>query len=77
MAQVLVRDLDETVVERLKARARQRGRSLQKEARAILEEAASALTMEEARETAAGWRRRLAGRRFTDSTRLVREGRRR
>jgi hypothetical protein len=37
MAEVLVRDLDVSVVEKLKARAAAKGRSLQAELRAILE----------------------------------------
>jgi len=77
MAQVLVRDLDADVVERLKDRARRRGRSLQKEAKAILEDAASRYTMEEAREAANRVRRRLAGRTFSDSAELIREDRER
>ncbi|MEO8325137.1 MAG: Arc family DNA-binding protein [Nitrospirota bacterium] len=39
MAQVLVRQLDEKVVERLKRRAQEHGRSLESEVRTILEEA--------------------------------------
>ena len=39
MAQIVVRDLDEAVVDRLKQRARQEGRSLQSEVRVILSEA--------------------------------------
>lgn len=75
MAQVLVRDLDAAVVARLKARARRRGCSLQKEAKAILEEAARLAPMEEARVAAERVRGRLAGRRFSDSTALIREDR--
>ena len=41
MAQLLIRRLDDGVKARLKARAKKRGRSLEAEARAILEEAAS------------------------------------
>lgn len=41
MAQLIVRRLDEQVKERLKARARRHGRSVEAEARAILEEATS------------------------------------
>lgn len=41
MAQVIVRKLDDEVKERLEARAARNGRSLEAEARAILEEAAS------------------------------------
>ena len=44
MASVLVRDLDQAVVERLKARAEENGRSLQKELKAILETAAARAT---------------------------------
>jgi len=77
MAQVLVRDLKADVVERLKDRARRHGRSLQKEAKAILEDAASHYTMEEAREAADRIRRRLAGRTFSDSAELIREDRER
>jgi plasmid stability protein len=40
MSQVLIPDIDEAVVERLEARARQRGRSLEAELKAILHEAA-------------------------------------
>ncbi len=56
MTQMLVRDLDPEVMERLKERARSNGRSLQKEVRAILEGAAEAYTMAEAREITGGGR---------------------
>lgn len=77
MAQVLVRELDPEVVERLKERAKVHGRSLQKEIRAILEEASTTLSMQEAREAAELWRDRLEGREHSDSAGLVREGRER
>ena len=41
MAQLVVRRLDDGVKERLKARARKHGRSLEAEARSILEDAAN------------------------------------
>lgn len=41
MAQLVVRRLDDTVKERLRARAKKHGRSLEAEARAILEDAAN------------------------------------
>lgn len=75
MSQMLVRDLAPEVIERLKERARVNGRSLQKEVRAILEEAAATYTMEEAREATRKWRERLAGREHSDSTELIRETR--
>jgi plasmid stability protein len=73
MAQVLVRDLDGDVVDRLKERARARGRSLEAELRLILQEAAGPserqpLSLEEIRQM-------LAGRTFSDSTELLREDR--
>ena len=77
MAQVLVRDLDAKVVARLKERARQHGRSLQKETKAILEDAARQGSMAEARAAAARVRRRLAGRTFSESAERVREDRER
>ena len=75
MKQVLVRDLDPAVVERLKERARSNGRSLQKEVRAILEGAAETYTMAEAREITGRWQERFAGQRFGDSAELIREDR--
>ena len=42
MAQVLVRDLDDSVVDKLKARAKRHGRSLEAELRLVLERAAGA-----------------------------------
>jgi plasmid stability protein len=77
MARVLVRDLDPAVVERLKAKAQDHGRSLQKELKAILEQAASRPSWAEARADIERVRRRFAGRSFSDSTKLVREDRER
>lgn len=74
MAQILVRDLDATVVEGLKRRARGHGRSLQGEAKAILD-AAATMSWEEARRVAGEWRERLGGRLASDSAELVREDR--
>lgn len=76
MAQVLVRDLDAQVVERLKTRARRHGRSLQKEAKAILETAAM-VTLDEAAKAADRIRRRFGSRKLSDSARLIREDRER
>jgi len=74
MAQVLVRDLDEKLVDRLKERAKDHGRSLQGEVKAILE-GATQYSMEEARVVAEEWRRKLAGRIHGDSADLIREDR--
>ena len=74
MAQLLVRDLEPEVIERLKSRARQHGRSLQGEVKSILE-AAAPLSMDEARHIAERWQQRLAGRISGDSADLIREDR--
>ena len=74
MAQLLVRDLSEETLDRLKRRAKEHGRSLQGEAKVILE-AAAPFTLEEAARVAAQWRRRLAGRMTSDSADLIREDR--
>lgn len=76
MAQVLVRDLEKRVLDRLKVRARHHGRSLQAELKLILEQAAAA-DMVEARALARKIRRKLIGRRHSDSAELVSEDRRR
>ena len=76
MAQILIRDLDDETVKRLKDRARQHGRSLQGEARLILTHAAG-IGFSDARKLARQWQRKLAGRELPDSTVLVREDRQR
>lgn len=75
MTQVLVRDLDPGIVDRLKERARSNGRSLQKEVRTFLEGAVGTDTVAETREVSRRWRERLAGREFGDSAELIREDR--
>lgn len=69
MSQVLVRDLDPDVLERLKKRAGSSGRSLQAELKAILEQAARPAGDVSA--LAARIRRRLAGRAHSDSAELL------
>ncbi len=75
MAQVLVRQLDDKLVERLKKRAKEHGRSLQSEVKAILEEAVP--DYEGVWKRIAKLRKALkqAGRTFNDSTPLIREER--
>jgi antitoxin FitA len=75
MAQVLVRQLDDKVVNRLKRRAKEHGRSLQSEVKTILEEAVP--DYEAAWKRIEGFRKRLkkSGRRFIDSAALIREDR--
>ena len=74
MAQIIVRNLDDAVVERLKARARSNGRSLEAEVRIILEQSAK-VDMATARRHVMEIRKKLAGRKFTDSVELIREDR--
>jgi len=74
MAQVLIRELDDDVVTRLKERAQRNGRSLEAELRGILEQAAPA-NFADARSLAARLRRRLAGRTHTDSAASLAEDR--
>jgi plasmid stability protein len=76
MAEVLVRDLDALVVEKLKARAAN-GRSLQAELKAIIEAQASQVTKAEARALAARIRRRIGTRLQTNSGMLQAEDRER
>jgi plasmid stability protein len=76
MPHVLVRNLDLPILERLKARARRHGRSLQAELKAILDAAAEADVLD-ARLVADRIRRSLRGRRTSDSGDLQAEDRRR
>jgi plasmid stability protein len=76
MHQLLIRDLQTETVQRLKARAKRHGRSLQGEVKAILE-AAAGYSMEEAQAVSQDWAERLAGREFSDSAGLIREDRER
>lgn len=75
MPQILVRQLDNKVVDRLKKQAKEHGRSLQSEVKTILEEAVT--DYETAWKRIEGFRKRLSrsGRTFTDSATLIRENR--
>ena len=75
MAQVLVRQLDDKVVVRLKKRAKEHGRSLQSEVKTILEEAVP--DYEAAWKRIEGFRKRLrkSNRKFSDSVAQIRENR--
>jgi antitoxin FitA len=76
MARVLIRDLNERTVEKLKGRASRNGRSLQAELQMIVERAA-AVDMIESREIAARIRRKLSERNHSDSVTLLAADRRR
>ncbi|MDP2168564.1 MAG: Arc family DNA-binding protein [Thermodesulfovibrionales bacterium] len=77
MAQILVRDLNEEVVGRLKSRAKKDGRSLQSEVRLILEQAAHEpkVNVEMARALVEKTRKKFKGRKFPNSVELIREDR--
>ena len=75
MANALVRDLDDQVYERLKARAVGNNRSLEAELREILVAASKQVSRAEARARAAEIRQRLSGRTDSDSAELIREDR--
>ena len=76
MAQILIRNLDEQIVERLKERARRSGRSLQAEAKQILSQAAG-IGFEEARTLVRQWQKQLTGRKIPKGSLLIREDRKR
>jgi antitoxin FitA len=76
VAQVLIRSLDERILEKLKARASRNGRSLQAELRVIIERAA-AVDVIDSRAVAARIRRKLRDRNHSDSARLLAADRRR
>lgn len=77
MAQLLIRNLDPKVVERLKDQARQNGRTLEAEGRDILERSANQTTIEEFRRRSREFRKQFGGRKLPDSVDLIREGRER
>lgn len=84
MAQILIRNLDDAIVERLRARADANGRSLEAEMRYILEQSAKVdmakvnvakVDMATARQHVMEIRKKLAGRKFPDTVELIREDR--
>lgn len=78
MPRITIRNLEETVVERLRERARTNGRSLETELRAILTGAAARPSRKELIEQAGRISAMTPGdARQTDSTRLVRDFRER
>jgi plasmid stability protein len=74
VAQVVIRNIDDEAIQRLKARAARKGRSLEHELRTIITAAAVA-ERSEFRARAAQLRQQLAGRRHSDSTELIRRDR--
>ncbi len=76
MANLLLRDLDEKVLRRLKTAARANRRSLQAEIHDALAQA-SARSLAATRRLSARWLKRLQGRAHSDSAALIREDRER
>lgn len=74
MGQVIIRNVDDSAIQRLKERARRKGVSLEHELRAIVTEA-SGIDRAGFRARASELRRRLATTSHSDSTKLVREDR--
>jgi len=74
MPDILIRGLNAQALKRLKARAKRNGRSLQSEAKLLLEQAAGAGN-EEIAAMLDRWRQRFAGRSFSGATDLIREDR--
>ena len=77
MAQITVRNLDDSVVEKLKERAKREGRSLQAQVKMILEQEANSpvVDAETARKVLEELRERFKDRDFPDPVELIREGR--
>lgn len=77
MGQLLVRGLDNAVIERLRKRAEGHQRSLEAEVRDILEQVSRQVDVASARRLAGRIRRKLEGRPHSDSAKLIREDRER
>jgi plasmid stability protein len=74
MADVLVRDLDDDVLKRLKAAAKAHGRSLQAEIHGVLHRA-STRNLAETRRLSERWLKRLRKSAQPDSARMIRDDR--
>ncbi len=76
MPDILIRDLDEQIVKRLKSRAKAHGRSLQAEVHQLLKQGAGH-GPEEVAAVFDKWKQRFAGRKFSSSAAIIRQDRRR
>lgn len=76
MASILVRNLDKKVVKRLKENAKLHGRSLQGEVKEILSGGAR-MSLTETLQMLRSWNQRWGNRKFSDSTQMIREDRKR
>jgi plasmid stability protein len=77
MPDVLVRGLSVQTVDRLKAQAKRKGRSLQAEVKDVLERAAAMSDESDVPEAIRRARAMFRGRRFSDSAPLIRQDRER
>ena len=77
MVDVTIHDLDPEVLERIEAKAKVNGHSLEDELRATLEESVPVRTIEHTRQLARKWQERFRGQFFSDSTDDIREDRER
>ena len=75
MGQVLVRQLNDKVVDRLKKRAKEHGRSLQSEVKTILEDAVPDYERAWKRIDSLRLRLKRSGRKFSNSADLIRKDR--
>ena len=75
MAQVLVRQLDDKIVDRLKKRAKEHRRSLQSEVKSILEDAVPDYERAWKRIDSLRLRLKRSGRKFSNSAVLIRKDR--
>ena len=75
MAQVLVRQLDDKIVDRLKKRAKEHRRSLQSEVKSILEDAVPDYERAWKRIDSLRLRLKRSGRKFSNSADLIRKDR--
>lgn len=76
MASILIRDLDDEIVTRLKQRAKQHHRSLQSELKYLVESAVQ-FSISEMKQKSRAWHKNLRTKVYTDSAILLREDRKR
>ena len=76
MAQIVIRNLESDVVDKLRVRAKQHGRSLESEVRTILTQTAG-FSPHQAKKAALAWQKKLSGQRFPDTTELLGQDRNR
>jgi plasmid stability protein len=76
MTNILIRDLDDEVVARLKLRAKNHHRSLQAELKSLVESAVQ-FSIAETKQVSRVWHKNLSTKKHTDSADLLHEDRKR